>query len=397
MTRLSKSYIDKLPLPVSTDGKTKQAFYRDSALPGFGLRVTSGGAKSFIVEKRINGRVKRLTVGRYGPLTPEKARAKAIELLGDITVGKDPIAEKRAKHLSTVTLQEAFDSYLRSRKDLKPGTVKNYEKCINGCLGDWKSKPLLEITKDLVEARHLEIGQRSPARANNTMRVLRALFNHAIEKYEDSKGDPLIKTNPVDRLRRNRAWYRVERRTGMIKPHQLAAWDSAVSQLTQQTTQDYLRLLLFTGLRKMEAAQLRWQDVDLPGKSLTIKDTKNREPHTLPLPDYLLALLERRKAQHEGASDWVFPSPRDEGHLREPRHAIDQVSKLSGVEFTLHDLRRTFATLAEGLDIPAYALKRLINHRNANDITARYIVSDFERLRAPMNKIADYLLREMGQ
>jgi integrase len=61
--------------------------------------------------------------------------------------------------------------------------------------------------------------------------------------------------------------------------------------------------------------------------------------------------------------------------------------------FTLHDLRRTFITVAESLDIPAYAIKRLVNHKLSGDVTAGYIVGDVERLRAPMQRITDYLLR----
>jgi hypothetical protein len=59
-------------------------------------------------------------------------------------------------------------------------------------------------------------------------------------------------------------------------------------------------------------------------------------------------------------------------------------------------LRRTFITIAESLDIPAYALKRLLNHKMNNDVTAGYIISDVERLRAPMQKVTDYMLKCMG-
>ena len=388
--KLTKTLVNKIAIPEPMpNGKPKHVFYRCSALPGFGLRVTSGGAKSFIVEKRINGKVKRLTIGKYGLLTVEKARIKAMELLGDITLGKDPVAEKRAIDARGVTLSQAFESYLTTRKDLKPGTIKNYQTCVNGCLGDWKSKRLIDINKNLVEERHREIGQRAPARANNTMRVLRAIFNHAMEKYEDADGKPFISINPVLRLSRNRAWYRIERRTGMIKPHQLAAWFAATEQLHQDTARDYLQFLLFTGLRKMEAASLAWSDIDLTGRTFTVADTKNRKPHTLPLPDFLHKLLRQRF--EDSTSPWVFPGRTDTGHLKEPRTAVTRVKELSGIEFTLHDLRRTFITVAESLDISAYALKRLANHHMANDITAGYIISDVERLRDPMNRIAGFI------
>ncbi|RUQ85047.1 integrase [Legionella septentrionalis] len=72
------------------------------------------------------------------------------------------------------------------------------------------------------------------------------------------------------------------------------------------------------------------------------------------------------------------------------------VTKFSGIHFTVHDLRRTFITIAEGLDISAYALKRLMNHKMNGDITAGYIVADVERLRKPMQQITDYFLKCMG-
>ncbi len=76
----------------------------------------------------------------------------------------------------------------------------------------------------------------------------------------------------------------------------------------------------------------------------------------------------------------------------EPRKQMAKVIQESGVHFTVHDLRRTFITVAESLDISAYALKRLLNHKMNNDVTAGYIIKDAERLREPMQKISDYLL-----
>jgi integrase len=75
---------------------------------------------------------------------------------------------------------------------------------------------------------------------------------------------------------------------------------------------------------------------------------------------------------------------------------MTKVIKESGISFTIHDLRRTFLTVAESLDISAYAVKRLANHKMSNDITAGYIVADVERLRQPMQKITDYLLKCAG-
>ena len=222
------------------------------------------------------------------------------------------------------------------------------------------------------------------------MRVLRAVFNHARKKYEDAQGNPIILINPVDRLSDNRAWYKVERRRSLIKPHQLPAWYQATLELNAETTRDYLHFLLFTGLRRSEASRLPWADVDFKDRTFIIRETKNHQPHTLPLSDFLQQLLERRR--DNAASPFVFPSESERGYLVEPRTAVERVSEHSGVEFTLHDLRRTFITIAESLDIPGYARKRLMNHKDPNDVTAGYIVSDVERLREPMQKITDFLV-----
>ncbi len=93
------------------------------------------------------------------------------------------------------------------------------------------------------------------------------------------------------------------------------------------------------------------------------------------------------------SSEYVFAGEGKAGYLIEPRCQVKKVIELSGVAFTLHDLRRTFITIAESIDISAYALKRLVNHKMTNDVTAGYIVSDVERLRKPMDQIAAQLLQ----
>ncbi|MHB8624523.1 MAG: tyrosine-type recombinase/integrase [Sulfuricaulis sp.] len=150
--------------------------------------------------------------------------------------------------------------------------------------------------------------------------------------------------------------------------------------------------MFFTGLRRQEAARLRWDDVDLIERTLIILDTKNHEPLTLPLSSFVFALLSNRSSRK--INEYVFPGSGIQGYIVEPRAAIQCVIEASGVDFTLHDLRRTFITVADSLDIPGYAIKRLVNHKIGRDVTAGYIVHDIERLRRPMQQINDYLLQQ---
>jgi integrase len=323
-----------------------------------------------------------------------------------VAFGEDVVESDRLDHAREVTLEDAFKQFKRARSNLKPSTVRHYEGFVKLAFASWKARALVKITKDQVAERHRALTrEHGPCYADGAMRFLRSVMNFASWAYESPEGTPLLPENPVSRLSRTRAWNGAKRRTTVVKPTQLKAWFEAVGALqrlpedpevldTQSAlVADYLVLLILTGLRRTEAAQLKWVNVDLEGKTLTVRDTKNRDDHTLPLSDYLHELLERRRKVSEG--EFVFPGTGESGCLTEPRPQMAKVTKASGVAFTLHDLRRTFATVAESLDIPAYALKRLLNHRS-QDVTFGYVIVDVDRLRKPMQSITDYMLKWAG-
>ena len=133
-----------------------------------------------------------------------------------------------------------------------------------------------------------EIGK---AQANQSMRFLRSLINFTAGQYEDVDGKPLVKENPVSVISQTKTWYRVERQQTIIKNHELAPWFEAVESLSGNLVKDYLKILLFTGLRRQEAMKLRWDQVDLKAKTLTIIDTKNRNPLILPLGQFIFTLV----------------------------------------------------------------------------------------------------------
>ena len=387
--KLTRSNINPLPFT------EKRETYWDADQPGFALRV-SRTKKTFAAVKRVNGKSVWVTLGEYSPAyTPEKAREDAIKAIAELTRGENPNDKKREQKASSVTLEEAFNTYLEAR-ELKANTRRSMTYHLNRYFADWKNTPLPHVTKARVEKKHQELGEFSQAEANLAMRYLRAVFNWAQAHYERADGSPILAENPVKRLSQVRAWYRVGRRTTIISAEQLPAWYQSVQEIRgegqtpkDRLSMDYLLICLFTGLRKNEAAALKWADIDFRAKTLTVRDTKNHEDHTLPLADFLLALFKERK---QGADSlFVFPGTGKGGFLVEPKRQIEKVEKRSGVPFCLHDLRRVFASVAASV-VSAYELKRLMNHKNGSDVTLGYVVPGVDGLRAPMQKVTDRIL-----
>lgn len=362
----------------------------DSEQTNFGVRVTAAGARSYFVQRRVGGTERRITLARTDVLSAEEARRQARKVLGQIATGVDPVAERAKAVKACVTLDDAFDAFLADRERLKPLTVTDIKRAMAD-LG-WQKKRINALTYAMVRSRHQELGKASHARANLTMRYLRAILNFASAHYAADDGTPFLPFNPVAGLTATQSWYSVKRRQTLIAEADLKPWMSAVLSLDNAAIRDYLILVLLTGLRRSESLQLAWRDVNLRDRTLTIPDPKNGEPHTLPLSDYLVELMKRRHG--DAAGEQVFDSER--GALWNLRYAIATVEKNSGVSFCIHDLRRTFATVAERLDTPAYALKQLMNHKNKADVTQGYIIRDVERLRRPMQRITDYFLAAAG-
>jgi integrase len=332
----------------------------------------------------------------YSPAyTPEIARKDAIRVLAEINSGINPNEREREERASSVTLGEALEKYLEVRP-LKPRTQWDMKTVLTRYLNDWMEIPLVEITKTSVEKKHREIGKFSHAQANLTMRYLRAVFNWAMAHYERRDGSPILTDNPVKKLSTTRAWYRVGRRTTIISAEQLPSWYQAVQGIRREArnpkerlVMDYLLTCLFTGLRRNEAAALKWADINFKAKTLTVRDTKNHEDHTLPLSDFLYSLFKERK---QGAdSFFIFPGTGKGGFLVEPRRQVEKVEERSGVQFCLHDLRRVFASIAASV-VTAYELKRLMNHKNGSDVTLGYVVPGVDGLRTPMQRITNKIL-----
>jgi len=391
--KLTKSVVGKIEYP-----KTGRLRYIDTALKGFGLRVGKT-KKTYFAEKRVNGKPVLVTIGEHGQITTEQARNEAKNILG-LMSGRSPINindEKRIKRTKGITLDEALGEYLTARSTLSPSTLRDYKYVTNKYLKDWKNKALNSITREMIEQRHRWIGNGNggKAQANQAMRYLRAIYNYLIGKY----GRETIPINAVEVISLNRAWYKIKRKQTLIKTYQLPALFDALDELVEENTKenagavkDYILLLLFTGMRKQEGLTLKWETVDLRDKTFTVQATKNGDPLTLPMSDYVFEIFERRYKKR--INEYVFSGRAGKSHLVEPKRHLNRIKELSKIEFTLHDIRRTYLTIAESLDISYFALKRLVNHRVGSDVTSGYIIHNAERLRKPMQQITDKILFE---
>ena len=382
--RLTKSAVEAVPYPVNG-----QVLYRDTILPGFGLRV-GARSKVFFAEGQVNRRTKRVTIGRADVFAPDTARKKALALLGDMAEGFNPNEEKRKAMVEQITLAKAFDDFFEARPHLVPLTVQNYSRTAKLYLKSWCKKPVNEITRQMVLKKHQDISvENGKTTANNVMRHFRSVFNFVAATQDD------FPPNPVQILTQARAWHREQRRQTVVTAQDLPMWWKAV-MAEPDYSRDFLMMALFTGMRRGELMKLRWENVDLEARTLHLPKTKNGDPLTLPMSKYLTDLLTSRRAL-VGSSPWVFPGPGKTGHLIETKKFLLRVNAGSGVSFTLHDLRRTFITIAESLDVPYYALKRLLNHRANGDVTGGYIVVNAERLREPVEQVARKILELVGE
>lgn len=359
----------------------------DDDLTGFGVRVSASGRKTFFVMARVNSRLVRATVGKSDSMTTEEARKRAKKMLVDMQEGNNPNDDTKCRRSGALTVGGVFKTFMETRKDrrqeLSARTQGHYQQVFDSHLALWKGRHVSELTANMVQDLHAKIGATKGTNiANQAIRLLRRLLNFSQGRHGVPTANPCKGTE----------WFKDGRRNVVIKPSDFKRWYDTVDGLENETARDYLLLLLFSGLRRTEGFCLEWQHVDLYGKTLTIPDTKNGEPHTLPLSGFLHELLSDRFERWHKPTGYVFPGWSKTGHIVSMQFAT-KFLKDAGLHYTLHDLRRTFITTAEKLNFSQWTVKRLANHKQVDVTGKHYVVYDIDRLRDPMEKISKELLR----
>ncbi|EPI5015718.1 tyrosine-type recombinase/integrase [Klebsiella oxytoca] len=429
--KFTKSKLESLP-----PADSGQVEYGDTVVNGLRVRVGVSGVKSFCISRKRNGKFIRATLGRFPDLTIDNARAKALELLGDVaTTGKNPNVERRINEKALVTLADALDTYIESRDArLSADTAKQYRSILQNYSGDWMKQPIASISRERVETRHKAVtdgsvwfgadkstlragvGTGSKAQADLWARVLRAICRFAHDHYRDNDGKTLLPDPPTMVLSTKRKWHGTVRKTERIRTNELSRWFSALSSVRDIAEQgrddiaaavcDAVEMAIFTGLRKSEILELSWDRVNLGGRYFWIDTTKNGDPLELPVTETLLKLFRRRAKMKSADGLLVFPG--DKGVIKEYRHIIERISAatvpepnpdlLKPIPFKWHDGRRTFGTVAELVGVGNYILKRLLNHRTMRsaDVTQGYLHFSADELMEPATRIERAILEHAG-
>ena len=349
----------------------------DTEVPNLGLRVYPSGTKAYVLrltftDASTGKKTQRLeTLGKAADFKdPDAARKAALDLRQRYKAGEDVRATREAVKSRDTTLRQALELYLTARasgtKPMKATTANDMRKQMGYGLADFMDKPLVGLDPETAIRWHRERKLVAPTRADCEARYLRAVWNWTREELPSLE---------LPRL----AHSALEQAEGMepsqpsqtpLEPRYRAIVDGDDKTWPNERDRALFLLLYFTGWRVSEAMGLRWEDVDLDRGRVTLRDTKTREDHGLPLARQSVGAL-KRPAQD---TEWVFPAPLKDGGVAPmvlPSKVIVRHREQSGVEWSPHDLRRGFISTGEAIGVPTAAVRRLtghvVNQRDAHD------------------------------
>ena len=410
-----------------------QSIFWDGKTPGLGLRVTASGAKSYIFQTDLHGKTIRLTIGDSRAWSISRAQDEATRLKVITDQGIDPrqqATEQRAKNEATtaakkaqetretMTVSDAWQAYLAYQKDKMQHThiergkrwgerhLRDHEnlsqvggalkKRGNGLTTQGVLHPLLQMLMIDINAEVLKEWQRKEAqtRPNNARQgfeMFRAFWRWGASRSEYNAVIDLQAVESKDL--RDEIPSRKSKQFDVLQRAHLPTWFAAVRSLNPIISA-YLQALLLTGTRREEMASLTWQDVDFKWNSIWVKDKVHEEGRKIPLTPYLARLLTSLPRRNQ----WVFSSTSAaNGRITEPRIPHNRALSIAGLPpLTLHGLRRTFASLAEWVEMPKGIVAQIMGHAPSATAERHYINRPLELLAIWHMKYEAWILKEAG-
>ncbi|GAB3367430.1 MULTISPECIES: tyrosine-type recombinase/integrase [Giesbergeria] len=409
---LTAGAIERLSCP----SDKQQVFLRDSKAPGLRVRVTAAGAKSYVFERKLHRQTIRRTIGDVRDWSIEQARAEARRLGVLLDNGQDPReierqqqaereATKAAAAADAVTMGQAWTRYLEQRRPfwgelnyrdhlqmVQPGGQERARlpgtKTMPGPLVEFLPLRLVELTAPVIEMWANKEAQLRPARLRLALRLLKAFLRWTqTEPDLGGKADP----NAASAKKTREIAGKAQTKNDYLQREQLPAWFQHVCQLQNPVISAYLQVLLLTGARREELAELKWDDVNFQWRGIDMKD-KAEGRRAVPLTPYVAQLLSTLPRRNE----WVFSSPTSaSGRLQEPSIAHRQACRAAGLDkLTLHGLRRSFASLCEWLDIPGGISAQIQGHAPQGVREQNYIRRPLDLLRVHHERIEAWILEQ---
>lgn len=303
--------INQLPIPAKG-----RDYYQDAKENGLSLYVTSGGAKTFFVRKRVKGANVRMTIGSAKDISVEQARKEAQKLKGQVALGEDPIATKKKEIADRRTFGEHFHEYLERYSKKHKKSWKYDEREVHKFLSHWFNRRLSDISKGEVQKLVLRVcDDHGLYLANRILERIRAMYNKAIEWGWEG-------TNPTNGIKK----YRERKRDRFILPNEMPFLFQALQEESNETARDYFMILLLVGQRRTNVLMMRWEEINWEHQIWRIPDTKSGEPVIVPLTEKAIDILSNRKKNSQ--SPWVFPGEKNSTqYYTDPSRAWDRIRK----------------------------------------------------------------------
>jgi len=298
--------------------------YRDAKSYYLNLYITSKGIKTFYVRRQVNGRDKRLTIGRFPILSIEQARMKAMSYLAMIAEGQDPHEHRKQQLANRKTLGEHFHEYIERYSKVHKKTWAEDKRDIEKHCSHWFKRSLSDITNSEIRRLHEKLYEDSGhCQANKILIRLRTIYNKAIEW--GWKG-----TNPTDKIKR----YKETSRDRFVQREELPFLNRALEELKNPTHKDYFKMLFLTGARKTNVRMMQWNEINWNKNEWRIPVTKNGEPLVIPLVPRAIDILKTRYSKKK--TSWVFTHSTDN---KKPMSEAKEVWRDALVRATIYKWR----------------------------------------------------------